>query len=77
MQSDDFKWFTENMPKLYEHYGNCYLAIKDHAILGSYQSYGVAVTETEKQEPLGSFIVQKCGQDESAYTCYISSMNFM
>lgn len=76
MQTNDFHWFIKNMPHLYVEYGDCFLAIKNQKVLGSYPTYSSAVHETEKHEPLGSFIVQQCGKDESAYTNYISSFNF-
>ncbi|MBR4549245.1 MAG: hypothetical protein IKO83_04920 [Oscillospiraceae bacterium] len=76
MQERDFAWFVKNMPSLYKKYGDCFLAIKSETVLGSYQSYASAVNETRKSEPLGTFIVQQCGSDETAYTCYISSINF-
>ena len=75
IQSNDFHWFVDNMPSLYKEYGDCFLAIKNQTILGSYPSYAAAVYETKKSESLGSFIVQQCGKDESAYTNFISSFN--
>lgn len=76
MQSSDFKWFIENLPSLFEKYGDCFLAIKDKTILGKYSSYSEAVSATKEHEPLGTFIVQQCGNNESVYTNYISSYNF-
>ena len=76
MQSTDFKWFVDNMPALFAKYGPCFVAIKDKTVLGKYSSYNAAVEETARTEPLGTFIVQQCGADESAYTNYISSFDF-
>lgn len=76
MQELDFEWFVENMQELYKKYGRVFLAIKNKTILGSYKTYAEGVNETAKKEPLGSFIVQECGPDESAYTVYIASANF-
>ncbi len=76
MQESDFKWFLENYNELFKQFGEVYLAIKNKTVLGSYNSYAEGVLSTMKEEPLGSFIVQKCGRDESAYTNYISSMVF-
>lgn len=77
MQDADFKWFVENLHDLYTQYGDAYIAIKNKTVLGAYSSYADGVLSTMKTEPLGTFIVQKCGADESAYTNYISSMNFV
>lgn len=77
MQTIDFEWYVDNMGALFQKYGDCYLAIKNKSVLGRYQSYAVAVKETLKTEPIGTFIVQRCGTDESVYTNYISSFNFV
>lgn len=76
MQTSDFKWFIENLSNLFNSYGTKFLAIKDKRILGAYNSYAEGVKETIKTEELGTFIVQQCGVDESAYTNYISSFDF-
>lgn len=73
MQLNDFNWFIENYSEIFRKYGNCYVAIKNKCILNTYDSFGVAVTETSKTEQMGSFIVQLCNGDESGYTNYIAS----
>ena len=76
MQSSDFNWYKEHLEELFNEYGELYIAIKDKKVLGVYRSLREGVSETAKVEELGTFIVQKCGRDESAYTNYISSMDF-
>ena len=76
-QDRDFQWFLENYDDIYKKYGDCYVAIKDKTILGVYKSASEGVTETQKTEELGSFIVQHCNGSKSGHTNYISSMNFM
>ena len=73
----DFVWFKNNLSVLFSKYGEKYLAIKNKQVLGSYDSYLDAVNITSKSEPVGSFIVQLCGPDESVYINKISSFNFM
>ena len=77
MQKKDFTWFLENYSELFSKYGSAYLAIKNEKVIGIYGSYAEGVNETLKTEPIGSFIVQKCDGSETAYTNYISSMNFI
>jgi hypothetical protein len=77
LQETDYKWFLENYKMLYEQYGVSYLAIKNKTVLGSYSSYAEALHETEKSEPIGSFIIQYCNGNETGYTNYISSMFVM
>lgn len=74
---EDYKWFLEKYNDLYEKYGEAYLAIKNKKVLGVYNTYADGVRLTSKNEELGTFIIQKCGKDESSYTNYIASMNFM
>ena len=76
MQNVDFEWFKDNLQILFKQYGHCFLVIKDQKVLGAYKSYAEGVKETLKIEPIGSFIVQECGPNESVYTNYISSFNF-
>ena len=68
----DFRWFIENLPVFYQMFGECYIAIKDREILGRYKSYQEGVVETSKKYPLGTFIVQYCGSNESAYRAFIN-----
>jgi hypothetical protein len=72
-RKQDFDFFIQNYQELYNRYGHKFLAIKNQEILGSYDTELEAITNTEKQYPLGSFIVQECNGDESGYTNYISS----
>lgn len=77
MQERDYKWFKENYFTISEEYGNSFVVIKNKKVIGSFDNYGDAVRETVKKEKLGTFIVQFCNGDESAYTNYISSFNFV
>lgn len=73
LQETDYKWFLDNYRQLYAQYGESYLAIKGQKVLGSYDTYAEALHQTEKTEPLGSFIVQYCNGKENGYTNYIAS----
>ena len=77
MRESDYQWFLNNYLNLYEKYGEQYLAIKDKTVLGTYSSYADAVKNTLKKEEIGTFIVQFCNGEETAYTNYISSLNVL
>ena len=77
MQEKDYKWFLENYNNLYKEYGQKYLAIKNQNVIGVYSSYADAVNTTKKTEKLGTFIVQFCSGDETAYTNRIYSLNLV
>lgn len=76
MLENEYKWFLENYDDLFVQYGTVYLAIKNKTVLGVYKSYAEGVKETLRKEDPGTFIVQQCNGNESAYTNYISSMCF-
>ena len=75
MRRSDFNWFLNSYADLYEEYGHKFLVIKDKKVLGSYDSVREALNSTH--EELGTFIVQECNGDESAYTNYIASFAFV
>ena len=70
----DFKWFLENYQALYEQYGHKYLVIMNQDVIGVYNSIKDAMDNTHEEQ--GSYIIQECNGNESAYTNYISSWNF-
>ena len=76
MQESDFMWFKEHYTDLFKKFGEKYIAIKNKSVLGVYNTYAEGIRSTLKTEQAGTFIVQKCGEDDSAYTGYIASMNF-
>ena len=71
MQRSDFNWFLNNYDSLYKEYGHKFLAIKNHCVLGAYDTVREAIDNT-KEEP-GTYIIQECSGDESAYTNYVAS----
>ena len=77
MQDHDFNWFIKHYNELYAEYGHKFLAIKNEVVLGVYDSVIDGVKTTSKTEPLGTFIVQECNGDESAYTSYIVTPGIM
>lgn len=77
MRLHDFNWFVENYNDIFVKYGRCYVVIKNQQILGVYASALEGIRDTQQKEPLGSFSVQFCNGDESGYTAYIASTNFM
>ena len=76
MQDEDFRWFLANYNELYKKHGYSFLVIKNKMVLGVYKSFKEAVESTSPTEELGSFIVQECNGDDSAYTVQIASMAF-
>lgn len=73
VQTRDFQWFLENYTELFNKYGSSFLAIKNETVIGKYKTYAEGVRMASEDNDLGTFIVQECNGDESAYTIYISS----
>lgn len=73
MQDTDFEWYKTHVSELYSEFGAKCVTIKNKTILGVYDTYADGVLSTQKTWPLGTFIVQKLGPDETAYTEYIYS----
>lgn len=76
MMREDFEWFVANYDALHDQYGDCFLVIKDKKVLRACQSYAEGVHETEKEEPLGTFIVQECRGATPSYNSCIASTCF-
>jgi len=76
LRDSDYEWFLDNYLDLFREYGASYLVIKNKTVLGAYKSYAEGVKSVRDRVTLGTFIVQECNGDESAYTNYISSVNF-
>lgn len=77
MRDDDFKWFLENYDVLFKKYGHKYIAIKNKTVLGTYDDIVTAIDTTAKKYELGTFIVQECNGDSSAYTTSITTVGII
>lgn len=73
MQIDDFNWFVENYDRIFKEYGHKQIVVKNKTVIGAYDSIEEAIRKTCLTEEMGTFIVQECNGNESAYTNYISS----
>ena len=76
-QSIDFKWFRDNIEKLFNDYGYSYLAIKNKRVLGSYNTLIEGYNDmVKKNEKVGTFIIQKCAPNNAENLLQVASMNF-
>lgn len=66
-RKQDFDYFTNNYQKLYKQYGHKFLAIKNKEILGAYDSVPDAISKLSPTYEIGTYIIQECTGDESAY----------
>lgn len=63
----DFDYFKSNCNIFYKEYGHKFLAIKNQEVLGAYDSVPEAIKSLSELHELGSYIIQECAEDESAY----------
>ena len=64
----EFKYYIKNQKKLVKKYNNKYIVIKNEDVIGVYNSEIEAVQKTSENEPLGTFLVQKCEPGKEIYT---------
>lgn len=69
----EFKYYLDNQDKLVKKYKGKVIVIKNKKVIGVYDSEAEAVQETSKNEPLGTFLVQKCTPGEADYTVTLHS----
>lgn len=63
----DFDYFIENYDSLYKEYGHKFLAIKNKHVLGAYNSVPDAINNLSQKYEVGTYIIQECTGDDSAY----------
>lgn len=66
-RKNDFDFFIQNYQGLYKQYGHKFLAIKNKEILGAYDSVPDAITQLSEKYGVGTYIIQECTDDDSAY----------
>ncbi len=69
----EFNYYIKNQGKLVNKYNGKYIVIRGEEVIGSYDSDIVAIKETSKKYPLGSFLVQKCEPGTESYTQHYHS----
>ena len=66
-RKNDFDFFIENYQNFYKEYGHKFLAIKDKTVLGAYDSVTETISDLTPTYEVGSYVIQECTGDESAY----------
>jgi hypothetical protein len=64
----EFKYYIANQADLLRKHQGKFLAIKDHTVLGAYDTEIEAIQVTSKEHPVGTFLVQKCEPGSESYT---------
>lgn len=69
MLEKEFQYYLDNQEKLTKEYCNMYVVIVGQKIINCYKTNEIALRETKKDYPLGTFLIQHCTPGDSAYTC--------
>ena len=69
----EFDSYLANQDAMVEKYDGKVIAIKNGEVLGAYDSYLAAVTETEKHHEPGTFLLQRVSVGSEAYTVTVHS----
>ncbi len=75
MFKEELDYFIANQEALLKQHQGKVLAIKHQQVLGAYDNPLEAFSETVKQHPAGTFMIQPCAPGPDAYTVTITSLN--
>lgn len=66
-RNEDFDYFLQNYHEFFQRYGHKFLAIQYKKILGSFDSVTEAIEFLSQNYQTGTYIVQECDGNDSAY----------
>lgn len=69
----EFQFYLDHQNEMVKEYDGKFIVIKGGKVLGAYDDELAAITETEKSQKIGTFLVQEVSKGESAYTQTFSS----
>ena len=64
----NFEYYQKNHKEIAKKYLNKFIVIKNQEIIGAYDTFEEAVSESSKEHELGTFIVQKCSKNLAEQT---------
>lgn len=65
---DEFAFYRENQDRFVQEYDGRVVVLKNHEVLGDYDTKLAAVIETSKNHERGTFLVQQVSAGDEAYT---------
>lgn len=73
---NEFNYYLEHQAEFVKKYDGKVIALKDHTLLGAYESYGDAYMQTKRRHEPGTFMLQRVSEGEEDYTVTIHSPVF-
>ena len=65
---DEFRFYRANQDDMVSKYDGKVIVIKNHKVIGVYDSVTAAVTQTRRQDKPGTYLVQQVSEGDKAYT---------
>lgn len=65
---DEFDYYLKNQSEFVKKYLGKYIVLKNHEVLGAYDTNVEAYQETEKTHALGTFLIQLVQEGNESYT---------
>lgn len=72
----EFAYYLDNQDDFVKKYDGKVIALKDHTVLGAYDSYIDALVETTKEYEQGTFMLQRVSEGDEEYTVTIHTPVF-
>ena len=69
----EFEYYLEHQAEMVEKYDGRVIALKNNQVIGDYDSYGEALHTTNKEHPMGTFLLQRVSEGRKDYTVRIGS----
>ena len=73
---DEFHYYVDHQDDFVKKYDGKVIALKDHKVLGAYDSYIDALVETTKEHEQGTFMLQRVSEGDEEYTVTIHAPVF-
>jgi hypothetical protein len=68
MLDKEFQYYLNNQNDLVKKFNDRYLVIVGEKVVGDYDGYSQALSDTLKKYEMGTFLVQKCSPGDKDYT---------
>ena len=69
----EFEFYRANQDDMVKRYDGKVIVLKNHEVLGAYDSHLAAFTEAVKDHEQGTFMIQQVSEGSDAYTAILSS----
>lgn len=65
---NEFQYYLDHQDQMVEEYNGKFIVIKEQQVIGAYDDELTALTETQKNHKLGTFLIQLVTEGNTAYS---------